>query len=172
MKFSTLTLLTLLSSLMTVAEEDIGLLQAEVRELKTVIRSLRAENEQLLRMNDLLREEVVRLRNTPTPPPSTPQGTPEVREEPAPAEPAMALTATREVEIVYVNPNWHYLIVKRGSDQGLEKGQEGEVRREGQVIGQAKVSDTKPDQAVMNLDTASLQAAGLYPRPGDTVHFP
>jgi hypothetical protein len=71
-----------------------------------------------------------------------------------------------------VNPHWHYLLVNAGSDAGIKEGLQVQVMRDGQAIGTAVVTDLKPGQAVLDIETDSLSATGVYPRPGDHIALP
>jgi hypothetical protein len=167
-----LTILLLLCGGLTVAEDvDPELLQAEMRELKTVIQSLRAENRRLRSANEALREELVRMRGRPAPAPSEPAPSAPLRDERIRAGEPPASAEGEGTAVLYVNPNWHYLIVGQGAEQGIAKGAVGEVRRNGQAIARVEVTDTKPSQAVLDLDPASLSAGGTYPKAGDAVVF-
>ena len=152
-------------------------LQAEMRELRTVIQSMRAENERLRKVNEALRGEVVRLRRRAAraePRSPLPERVPEGGggDAPGPTEARPAPPAEKGAAILYVNPNWHYVVVERGSDQGLEVGDAGRVLRGGNPIARVEVTHAKSGQAVVDIDPSTLNAEGVYPKAGDRVVFP
>lgn len=154
-------------------------LRAEIRELRTVIQSLRAENERLYELNDALREEVVRRRQRPRQPDrgsASPDPSPDAQisdppvlqpelEEPTPA-------TGDEATVLYVNPHWHYLLIESGTEEGLAVGDAGRVLRDGSPIARVEVTHAKPTQAVLDVDPSSLDENGAYPKAGDRVAFP
>lgn len=150
------------------------ILQAEILELKNVIRFLREENTKLENRNAQLVNDVLNLGNRirslegelsglrPEAPAETGEeaAEPEVRKK------------TDLHPILSVNVSWHYLIVQVGSQSGIQVGESGSVLRDGSIIASCTVTDTKPNQAIVQLDLQSLSEPGIYPRKDDKVRFP
>jgi len=158
------------------------LLQAEIEELRSVVRNLDDSNRRLLRANDELTEEVVLLRRAlaqleetrtqATARTVAPEATPPATATPqdtARAVPAMGETG---LEVIYVNPTWHYLILSGGTDRGMDNGQTGRILRAGNVVGTVRITSVKPSQCVADIDLDTLAQRGQYPRVGDIVVFP
>lgn len=137
-----------------------------IEELRLVIRALRADNERLRTRNDMLANEIVRLRHLLAEGLAQPAETEESAEDAPPAEAPLPGHA-----ILYVNPTWHYMILDAGSEAGLSEGDAGRVMRDAMEIGRATVTAVKPAQAVADLDLDSLRDEGQYPRAGDRVMF-
>ncbi len=149
-------------------EEDSELLRVEIEELRMVVRTLRAENERLVTRNRRLTDDLVNLGRLVQELRARAEAAPgvAVRGEPEDAEKGMSYP------IVYVNGQFHYVIVDGGSSRGLKVGAMGELLRgEDQVLGKVTLSDVKATQSVGELDAAALSAAGVYPKPGDRVVF-
>lgn len=156
------------------------ILEAEIQELKTVLRSLRAENERLRTENRLLRQEMQQqprsgssVSRRPVPPnrtvePRVPAQPPRTIEE----KPVQPVAVTSGNRVKYVNAHWHYLIAEAGSEDGLTKGTRVQVQRQGTVLATAIVTELKPGQAVMDIDPSSLTRPGVYPAQGDTIAIP
>lgn len=137
-----------------------------LQELQLVIRNLRTENRRLRERNDLLANELILLQRrfealAAAHAPSDPPGGEEA--EPPPPLPGW--------EILYVNPNWHYLLVAGGTAQNLSPGQEGRILRENIEIGRARITATKERQSVADLMLETLGDRGNYPRAGDRLLF-
>lgn len=149
-------------------------LAAEIQELKSVVRSLREENQRLKAQNQQLTLDLVnlgrQLRESPRGP--DPATIPSTYEPPSSPAPSPAATANNLIQVLYVNPTWHYLLVNAGSSRGLQVGQSGSVLRNGEIIARIKITDTKAAQATAELDLNSLAQAGVYPRKDDEVRFP
>jgi hypothetical protein len=143
------------------AEESVQDLR--IRELQLVIRSLREENRQLRERNDLLAEELIRFRRRfeEFQRAQIPDTEPE-KEAPPPLP---------GKEILYVNPNWHYLLVAGGTAHNLVVAQEGRIMRDNAEIGRARITATKERQSVADIDLESLGDRGQYPRAGDRILF-
>ncbi|MCC5845167.1 MAG: hypothetical protein JJU05_13035 [Verrucomicrobia bacterium] len=137
--------------------------EIRLQELELVIRSLRAENRRLQERNELLANELIQLRRRmeETQPPRG-----EAR--PAEAEPEPPPPGN---EILYVNPNWHYVLVGAGTAQNLQAGQEGRILRENAEIGRVRITATKDRQSVADILLDSLGDRGQYPRAGDRILF-
>lgn len=137
-------------------------LAVAVEELQLVVRALRAENETLRERNSVLFGEVSRLRR--------------LLEEMQASRPAETV-AEPEVppppgfEITYVNPAWHYLILRAGTEAGLAEGRQGRVLRDGTEIAAVTLTRVKDAESVGDLDPASLRPDGRYPRAGDRILF-
>ncbi len=161
----------------------VDLLEEEIGELRVVVRTLDEANRRLEREKDELTGEIVRLRRIveqreaalaealaggpglPLPSP-TPQ--------PAPADATARPPGMGEVglDVIYVNPTWHYIILSGGTDKGVVAGQEGRVLRAGNVVAGVKITSVKPSQCVADIDLDSIAQRGQYPRVGDAVVFP
>ncbi len=74
--------------------------------------------------------------------------------------------------MLYVNPNWHYLVINQGSEDGFRVSDRVEIQRQQAPIGIAVITEVKPGQAVADIDLESLGSAGLYPRERDRVVRP
>lgn len=185
-------LLLLLSALSPLRAEPSARLEAELEEMQIVVRALRAENEQLRERNRMLTDEVLRLRRLLTEPVETlpnPRANPRAATlpDPRPWDPDAAPLLTRPsppptveepepapppgFDIIYVNPNWHYVIFDGGTDDDLATGNRGRIMREGVEIGQATITAVKPGQSVADLDLQSFQGRGQYPRERDRMLF-
>jgi hypothetical protein len=151
------------------------LFQAEIQELQMVIRHLRDENQRLEDRNRQLMNDVLNLgqqiqamhqlqAESPTPPEAAPGTSTEEEVEEIILRPG-------EGTVLYVNPHWHYLIVDIGTEEGLKTGDYGTVLREGRRIGIIKVTDTKANQSIAELDLSSIEEQGVYPRSKDQVRF-
>ena len=128
-----------------------------------VVRALRAENRQLQDQNDLLARELIELRRRfeeLSIKQAEPHSDEEELEPPPPGQ-----------EILYVNPNWHYLLVGAGTAQNLQIGREGRILRENAEIGRARITATKEQQSVADILLDSLEDRGQYPRAGDRILF-
>jgi hypothetical protein len=143
------------------------ILEAEIRELKTVIKSLRDENEELKAQNAQLRRQLI------SRPIST---TPIEPDTPAQPGPNLQPKATPEPEaghkVLYVNSHWGYLTVDAGSEDGITVGTEGLIIRGNRKIGHVNVTGVKSGQSVMDVVPESLSAPGIYPSAGDRIVFP
>ncbi|WFB34651.1 hypothetical protein P3T73_10820 [Kiritimatiellota bacterium B12222] len=189
-KIYIITLLFCLSPLR--AQESIPpeILRAEIEELQTVISSLRSENRMLKSQNEQLVNDVLQLghriqalqkqENVPPPPQHHPQRetSPASISIPQPlVEPDVEETPPEQVitggqyNVLYVNPNWHYLIVNAGSKSGIHVGDIGSVIRNQTIIARVKVSDTKDNQLTADIDLQSMAERGIYPRKDDQVRF-
>ncbi len=171
-----LTLLGLLAGTLSVAQPPPPeMLKVEIQELRTVVGTLREENRVLEKRNQQLMGDVLNLGNqiralqarlaeqAPEPVAETaPEEEPEIT-----AAPKFALHP-----ILSVNLNWHYLIVKAGSESGIKIGESGSVIRDGDIIATVKVTDVKPHQCVVQIDLNSLPKSGVYPGSEDKVRFP
>lgn len=134
-----------------------------LQELEVVIRSLRAENQRLQERNRVLGDELIELRRrleAATPVSGTEDA---LDEEPEPSPPGH--------EVLYVNPNWHYLLVGAGTAQNLKAGQEGRILRENAELGRVRITATKNRQSVADILLESLEDRGQYPRAGDRILF-
>ena len=141
------------------------ILQAEIQELKSIVKTLRNENRELRIQNRQLMTEILQLEPRKS---SPAQVLPEKRESSNNEEP----TVPRGVHsVLYVNPNWHYLLVEGGSESDIRKGSTGSVIRDGEIIARVTVTDSKPNQSVAELDLNSLSQSGIYPRKDDQVRF-
>lgn len=143
--------------------QETRLQEIHLQELQLVIRNLRAENQRLRDRNDLLSQDIIllrrhieeihRARNEAEPP---------VQERPPPPP---------GHEVLYVNPNWHYLLVAAGTAQNLVPQQEGRILRDNAEIGRVRVTAAKDRQSVADIDLKSLGDRGQYPRAGDRILF-
>lgn len=134
-----------------------------LQELEVVIRSLRAENQRLQERNRVLADELIELRRRLEAAPPVPGTEEAVDAEPEPPPPGH--------EVLYVNPNWHYLLVGAGSAQNLQAGQEGRILRENAELGRVRITATKTRQSVADILLESLGDRGQYPRAGDRILF-
>ncbi|MDF3129943.1 hypothetical protein P0Y35_12115 [Kiritimatiellaeota bacterium B1221] len=151
------------------------MLKVEIQELQTVVETLRAENRVLEKRNQQLMTDVLNLGHQiralqaqlaeQAPPPNP---------EPGIEEPRGATVALKSDlhPVISVNVNYHYLIVKAGSETGIQIGEGGSVMRDGEIIASVKVTDVKPRQCVVQIDLNSLSQDGVYPRSEDKVRFP
>ncbi len=149
------------------------IMKAEIQELKMVVGNLREENRRLRTRNEQLVDDVLNLGRQIQ---AMQQERIEARssaEDNDPADPAPEPEAGQpdRVSLMYVNPHWHYVIINRGSEQGIDVGDYGSILREGHRIAIVKVTDTKPTQSIAELDLSSLEGTGLYPSTSDEVHF-
>lgn len=142
-----------------------------------VVENLRAENQRLNNRNEQLMEDVLNLgrriqilSRERIEAESSPEEDESATAANAPDPEADPESADR-VSLLYVNAHWHYVILNRGSDQGIEVGDYGSVLREGRRIAIVKVTDTKPGQSVAELDLSSLEQEGVYPATSDEVEF-
>ncbi|MDA3874543.1 MAG: hypothetical protein PF795_11370 [Kiritimatiellae bacterium] len=151
------------------------ILKAEIQELKMVVGNLREENQRLKNRNEQLKQDVLNLgrqiqamrREQSEAVPSsgeTGSATP-VNDPEAEAVPS------DQIALLYVNPHWHYVMINKGSDQGINVGDYGSILRKGQRIAIIKVTDTKPSQSIAELDLSSLEGEGVYPSTADEVKF-
>ncbi len=147
------------------AWSDSPALPPEIRlqELELVIRSLRAENRRLQERNELLATELIHLRRRMEEAQPPREEAAHVEKEPEPPPPGN--------EILYVNPNWHYVLIGAGTAQNLRAGQEGRILRENAEIGRARITATKERQSVADILLESLGDRGQYPRAGDRILF-
>ena len=151
-----------------------AIMAAEIQELKSVVQSLREDKLRLEAQNQQLTLELVNLgrqlralQNTPAAPQPAPPA-PLVPQQ----DPPVALVASNQLLVLYVNPTWHYLLINAGSNQGLQTGKTGSVLRNGEIIAGIRITDTKANQATAELDLNSLGERGVYPRKDDEVRFP
>lgn len=135
-------------------------LELEVEELRLVVKTLAAENRRL-------KEQLRSLETAPTaaPPSPTPEPTPTERRQSAAPPPEGA-------DVLYVNPNWHYLVINQGSEDGFRVSDQVEIQRQDAPIGLAVITEVKPGQAVAEIDLDSLGSTGLYPRKHDRAVKP
>ncbi|MCC5847112.1 MAG: hypothetical protein JJU29_03380 [Verrucomicrobia bacterium] len=149
------------------------ILEAELQELRLVLRSLRTENEQLRSRNEMMREEIIRLRRLLTELPETlpaePTLGPIAPVAPPPGEPEPA--PLPGFDVIYVNPTWHYVIFEGGSEDGLDMGKRGRILRDGVEIGTAAITAIQAGQSVADINLDSLGGRGQYPREGDRLMF-
>lgn len=138
--------------------------EIELEELRLVVRTLAAENRRLKqRIQELLQ-------HTPPDEQSSPVAVTPVPESPEPTEPVIQ-PASEPAEVLYVNPNWHYLVISQGAEEGFTASKEVEIIREGVSIATATITESKPGQAVAEIDLSSLGRSGLYPRENDGVQL-
>lgn len=151
------------------------IMQAEIQELKMVVGNLRDENRRLKNRNEQLMEDVLNLGRQIQAQRhewSEAQSTTEKNGAADPAtDPETEADRPDRVSLMYVNPHWHYVIINRGSEQGIDVGDYGSILREGHRIAIVKVTDTKPTQSIAELDLSSLEGTGVYPSTSDEVHF-
>ncbi|MGA0369614.1 MAG: hypothetical protein ACO3N7_09215 [Kiritimatiellia bacterium] len=143
------------------------ILQAEIRELRTVVNTLRQEKRELEEQNQQLLTEMVRLNRQIR---SLEENPPAAEAPPPLATPVAAQPGLHGV--LYVNPTWHYLLIDAGQEAGIQKGARGSVLRNGEIIAAVTVTDTKANQSVAELILDSLSNNGVYPRKDDQVRFP
>ncbi len=144
------------------------ILQAEIQELHTVLKSLRAENERLRRENRRLRDQAHGVAPQPMTSPSLTRTSPRTQPTPPP------MVQDQGPKLLSVDPHWNTLIAAAGSDQGLKKGSAVRIVRRGRVLGTAIVQEVKPQQSILEFTPASpsLARSGIYPAAGDVVALP
>lgn len=151
-----------------------AILAAEIQELKSVVQSLREDKQRLEARNQQLTLELVNLGRqlrAMQNPPAAAQAAPPAAVVPQ-EDPPLAVVASNQIQVLYVNPTWHYLLINAGNNQGLQIGKSGSVLRDGEIIARIKITDTKANQATAELDLNSLGERGVYPRKDDEVRFP
>lgn len=134
-----------------------------LEEYRMIIRALRSENEQLRERNELLANELVRLRLLLEETQTAPREAAAAEAEEAEAEPGFALQ--------YVNATWHYVLVEAGEEAGLRTGMRGRIFRDGVEMAEVLLTHVKSGQSVGDLNVDSLRDDGRYPRAGDRVLF-
>jgi hypothetical protein len=137
-------------------------LELEVEELRLVVRTLAEENRRLKEQLRELNSQPDDLSPEPTPTP-----VPAVTESPV-----QEIPPPQGAFVLYVNPNWHYLVINQGSEDGFRVSDRVEIQRQQAPIGIAVITEVKPGQAVADIDLESLGSAGLYPRERDRVVRP
>lgn len=146
-------------------------LELEVEELRLVVRTLAEENRRLRELLAAPPAEMppprstftVRPEATPVPRPTE---IPQVMVEPeieAPAE------NTDLATVLYVNPNWHYLVMDQGTEDGFANQDTLDILRQGSAIATAIITEAKPGQSVAEINLDSMGTSGLYPRKTDKV---
>lgn len=136
--------------------------EIELEELRLVVRTLADENRRL--------REQVQSTGVQTPPTQRP--TPQSPAPPPSDSPADLPASTPTPQVLYVNPQWDYLVIDQGEDYGLNKNQTVHIFREGLLIAKANITDSKAGQAVAEIDLESLGSSGYYPRETDEVRLP
>lgn len=148
------------------------ILQEEVRELRTVVKTLRERNRVLERRNERLMEDIRVLGRQVRTLRESEETEAETAAESADAEQQGAVPAAeRPPRVMYVNRTWHYLLIDVGTTAGLAAGDIGRVVRDGTVIGTVEITDAKTSQSVADLRIDSLDESGVYPRKRDEVRF-
>ena len=167
-----------------IAETD--LLRAEIEELRSVVLVLRQNNERLQNRLDAQAEELIltqrevgRLASRQTSSvdpavltkrPSEVSGTPPAENGPTPVPVSAKMDAGFVVD--YVNAAHHYIVLRAGTEEGLDSGQKGRVIRDGNVIASVEVIHVLPQQAVADILPESVARSGVYPRSRDLVVIP
>lgn len=159
-----------------------AILKAEVQELQSVVSTLRDSNQKLEQQNQQLMTEILHMsqqirelqslqstRQTET---VAAVSSPAADMADAAVSPVTPQAGSNLIRVLYVNPNWHYLLIDAGSKRGVTNGATGTLRRGDEIIGRVVVTDTKENQAVAELDLDSLTQRGVYPRKDDEVSFP
>jgi len=131
--------------------------ELELEELRLVVKTLAEENR---RLKALLAERPATAAPTPKPVSTV---------APTPRSEAPATDNPDRPTVMYVNPNWHYLVINQGSDQGFAVSGQVEIMRQGAPIATAVITEVKPGQAVAEISLPSLESSGLYPRENDGV---
>lgn len=151
------------------------ILLAEIQELKMVVGNLRGENLRLKSRNEQLMGDVLNLgrqiqamRRERIE--SDAEASAEVNRSATPVKDAET-ESPNQISLLYVNPHWHYVVINQGTEQGIDVGDYGTILREGKRIAIVKVTDTKPNQSIAELDLSSLEGEGVYPGTSDEVKF-
>lgn len=157
-----------------------AILKAEIQELQSVVSTLRDSNQKLEQQNQQLMTEMLHmsqqirelqsLQSTRQTVAAVAPSAADVAD--AAASPVTPQAGSNLIRVLYVNPNWHYLLIDAGSKRGVTNGATGTLRRGDEIIGRVVVTDTKENQAVAELDLDSLTERGVYPRKDDEVSFP